>query len=70
MCGITGVFGEVDKRILQDMTRILEHRGPDDEGFFLDSGIGLGFRRLSIIDLDKGRQPMMTKDGRYVIVFN
>ncbi len=70
MCGITGVFGEVDKETLSSMTDVISHRGPDDKGMFLDKDIGLGHRRLSIIDLAKGKQPMFDNEGRYVIVFN
>ena len=49
---------------------LLVHRGPDDEGLWIADGVGLGMRRLSIIDLDGGAQPMTTEDGRYTIVFN
>lgn len=80
MCGITG-FIDTARRLdepgaraaLQRMTDALRHRGPDDEGHFYDapSGVALGFRRLSIIDLSpNGHQPMTSASGRYVIVFN
>ena len=74
MCGIVGILNKngtaVDRAVLERMTRRLIHRGPDDEGFYLDGAIGLGFRRLSIIDLSGGHQPMSTPDGRHTIVFN
>lgn len=74
MCGITGVIHKnnepVDLLVLQSMTRRLAHRGPDEEGYFVEKQAGLGHRRLSIIDLSSGQQPMYTEDGRYVIVFN
>ena len=52
------------------MTDAIFHRGPDDEGFYFNSNIGLGFRRLSIIDLKTGHQPISSADGRYTIIFN
>lgn len=75
MCGIAGAFGGpgVDTAVVQRMTRALAHRGPDDEGAWVDSdaGIGLGHRRLSIVDLSPaGHQPMISPSGRYVITFN
>ncbi|MGV8150749.1 MAG: asparagine synthase (glutamine-hydrolyzing) [Candidatus Woesearchaeota archaeon] len=70
MCGIVGFYGN-DKIILKRMTSIISHRGPDQEGFFIDNKISLGFRRLSIIDLSKkGNQPMFNDDESLVIVFN
>ena len=75
MCGIAGVFGgsTVDADIVARMARALAHRGPDDEGVWIDAeaGIGLGHRRLSIVDLSHaGHQPMVSPSGRYVISFN
>src|SRR3990167_4650626 len=74
MCGITGILHKsdrpVDLSILQNMNRRLSHRGPDDEGYFVETPIGLGHRRLSIIDIASGHQPMQTPDKRYTIVFN
>src|SRR5258708_3965978 len=75
MCGICGVVnfdsGEaVQSNLLERMTGALKHRGPDDEGYFLKGNVGLGHRRLSIIDLDGGRQPIFSEDGSAVIVFN
>jgi asparagine synthase (glutamine-hydrolysing) len=75
MCGIAGIFnltGEpVSPVILRKMTDAIAHRGPDSEGFYTDSFVGLGNRRLAIIDLSPGgHQPMMTPDGQYVLVYN
>lgn len=75
MCGIAGYFttAERDSAILRRMTNAIRHRGPDSEGQWQDdeAGIALGMRRLAIIDLSPaGRQPMVSADGRYVIVFN
>jgi asparagine synthase (glutamine-hydrolysing) len=76
MCGIAGVFdwgGLPEPRrseLLAAMTRTLVHRGPDDEGYFLDPDVGLGFRRLSIIDLAGGHQPLSNEDGTVWVVFN
>jgi len=75
MCGIAGLIsgGRVEARVLQRMTDPIAHRGPDDEGVWIDgdAGVGLGFRRLSIIELSPaGHQPMASKDDRYVITFN
>ncbi len=77
MCGIAGAFHfgrvtAVEEPLLRSMAACIAHRGPDDEGFHLDPGgrLGLAFRRLSIVDLAGGHQPMATADGRYWIVFN
>jgi len=75
MCGIAGFIaprGEGDRGLLERMTRALAHRGPDAEGYFIapDRGIHLGHRRLSIVDLSGGVQPMSTTDGNLTIVFN
>jgi len=72
MCGIAGFFGAGTRSDLEAMTRSLESRGPDAEGFFEDpaAGIHLGHRRLSIVDLGGGAQPMGTPDGRLTVVFN
>jgi asparagine synthase (glutamine-hydrolysing) len=75
VCGIAGVFnlnGEpVSPVILRKMTDAIAHRGPDGEGFYIDSFVGLGNRRLAIIDLSPaGHQPMVTRDGRYALVYN
>ena len=72
MCGIAGFVGAGDGAVLRRMTDRLSHRGPDAEGFFEkpDAGVFLGHRRLSIIDLAGGAQPMFTADGQTAIVFN
>lgn len=75
MCGIVGIFdisgsGPISRVILQRMSDALRHRGPDGEGFHIEPGVGFGHRRLSIIDIDGGRQPMYNEDGSVVITFN
>lgn len=75
MCGIVGIFnlnGEpVSQVILRKMADSIAHRGPDGEGFYIDSFIGLGHRRLAIIDLSPaGHQPMATEDGNCIIAYN
>ena len=75
MCGICGIFnlnGEpVSPVNLRKMTDAIAHRGPDGEGFYTDSFVGLGHRRLAIIDLSPaGHQPMLTQDGQFAIVYN
>jgi asparagine synthase (glutamine-hydrolysing) len=74
MCGISGMFNRsgapVDEATLERMTGAIRHRGPDGNGHFIDGEIGLGHRRLSIIDLDGGAQPMTNEDGTLQIVFN
>ena len=75
MCGICGVYEyknqkPVDGRCLAVMLQTIHHRGPDDEGEYHDEGIALGMRRLSIIDLSTGKQPIFNEDGTVLIVFN
>lgn len=74
MCGICGVVSKdtrpVDEQVLRTMADIMFHRGPDDEGYHLQDHIGFGFRRLSIVDLAHGHQPMCNEDGTVWIVFN
>lgn len=75
MCGICGVIAinpdlQVDELIVRRMCRTLQHRGPDDEGYYTDAQAGLGMRRLSIIDLSTGHQPITNEDGTIWIVFN
>jgi asparagine synthase (glutamine-hydrolysing) len=73
MCGIAGVLssGRVHTLAMRRMLATLRHRGPDDEGIWIDAGIGLAHRRLSVIDLStNGHQPMVSKSGRYVLTFN
>ncbi len=76
MCGITGIYNfrdtqAVDRNLLQRMTDVMQHRGPDADGLYINGPIGLGHRRLSIIDLSEaGRQPMFSSDHQLAIVFN
>ena len=70
MCGICGFFGRRDPALLRAMTGALRHRGPDDDGFYESQAVSLGFRRLAIIDLSTGAQPMSTDRGRLRIVYN
>ena len=70
MCGIAGFWGAPDRALLEAMTLSLRHRGPDDDGHFEDANASLGFRRLSIIDLEHGSQPMSMDGGRLQIVYN
>jgi len=74
MCGITGILkhdgGSVDEGVLAAMTTRLAHRGPDQHGYFTGPGVGIGHRRLSIIDLSAGRQPMRSADDMVVLTFN
>ena len=79
MCGIAGFVDAASARPLQpdaarglvhDMCRVIRHRGPDDEGVWVSDGVALGMRRLSIIDLSTGRQPIHNEDGTIWVVFN
>jgi asparagine synthase (glutamine-hydrolysing) len=70
MCGICGIIGDPDREALVRMTRAMVHRGPDDDGFYVDGEAALGFRRLSIIDVARGHQPLSNEDGRLHLVFN
>ncbi len=75
MCGIAGILQPqnttpIDKSLLARMNGIQSHRGPDDDGFFYGPGIGLAHRRLSIIDLSGGHQPLFNEDGNVCVVFN
>jgi asparagine synthase (glutamine-hydrolysing) len=75
MCGICGIIRfdnqPAQEGQIREMMRIMKHRGPDDEGVFLEKTVGLGFVRLSILDLSMdGHQPMFSHDNKYVIVFN
>ncbi|SDF22968.1 asparagine synthase (glutamine-hydrolysing) [Blastococcus fimeti] len=74
MCGIVGMRrfdgGGPDVEVLRDMASALRHRGPDGEGFLVRGGVGLGHRRLSIIDLEHSQQPMSSADGRLHVSFN
>lgn len=75
MCGLVGIFDTKEQRaidcdLLQAMTYSLAHRGPDGHGYFTAEGIGLGHRRLSIIDIEGGQQPMYNEDGSVCVVYN
>src|SRR5688500_13463377 len=74
MCGIAGIVQHngfsVDRSCVQAMTRAMVHRGPDDEGVFIDRYVGLGHRRLSIIDRSSGHQPLCNEDESVWITFN
>lgn len=70
MCGICGFSGIDDKNLLYRMVNTLSHRGPDDEGFYFYEDAALAHKRLSIIDLVSGKQPICDDRGRYFIVFN
>src|SRR5262249_30552146 len=75
MCGICGIVNfnasePVDGHLVQRMNDVQAHRGPDDQGYFIEENVGLGHRRLSIIDLSGGKQPMFNEDGSVVVVFN
>ena len=70
MCGIAGFWGPPDGTLLRQMTHVLRHRGPDDEGHFASATVSLGHRRLAIIDREGGHQPMATPDGQIQLVYN
>ena len=75
MCGIAGVLlfskeGRTDQAVLGNMCQAIEHRGPDDDGFYFDGPVALGMRRLSIVDLSTGHQPISNEDKTVWIVFN
>ncbi len=72
MCGFVGFVDKEKnkKKIIKDMADMIKHRGPDSDGYFCDENVALGFRRLSIIDLNNGSQPIYNEDNTKVIVFN
>jgi asparagine synthase (glutamine-hydrolysing) len=75
MCGICGIYDYsrkalVDKLVIDKMLQVLRHRGPDDDGIFIDQELALGMRRLSIIDLEGGRQPIYNEDKSIAVVCN
>ena len=75
MCGIAGIINlkneDIERRQVLQMMSLIKHRGPDDDGIFVDNNVGLGFVRLSIIDLSQsGHQPMFSQNRRYVIIYN
>src|SRR6185312_11291390 len=76
MCGINGIAfssrsgSQIDATLLKRMRDVIRHRGPDDEGIFVDGRVGLGHRRLSIVDVAAGHQPMTNEDGTLHITYN
>src|SRR5215207_3722444 len=75
MCGIAGILDptlapDAIEPTLRRMTASLTHRGPDDEGCFCEGQLGIGMRRLSIIDVAGGQQPISNEDGQVQVVFN
>jgi asparagine synthase (glutamine-hydrolysing) len=75
MCGITGIFDlserrHINRSLLETMNRTQAHRGPDGEGYHLEPGVGLGHRRLSIIDIEGGHQPLFNEDGSVAVTYN
>ena len=73
MCGLTGFIDKKIKekeKVIKDMADLIKHRGPDSDGYYIDSDIAMGFRRLSIIDLSNGTQPIYNEDKSMVITFN
>ncbi|HSU05727.1 MAG TPA: asparagine synthase (glutamine-hydrolyzing) [Acetobacteraceae bacterium] len=75
MCGLTGIFdrdgaARIDTALLRRMTDVIGHRGPDGDGFHVERGVGLGHRRLAIIDPQSGHQPMYNEDASVAIVYN
>ena len=72
MCGFCGFTGEIVDReqYLKQMTAVIAHRGPDSDGYFMDDVVSMGFRRLSIIDLEGAPQPLFNEDKSLVLMFN
>lgn len=75
MCGFVGIFSsnkndKINRKSIKQYNRIMNHRGPDDEGYYHDEYASLGFKRLSIIDIENGHQPLNSVNQRYWIVFN
>lgn len=75
MCGIAGIFDttgtrEIDQMLLAAMNQTQHHRGPDETGLHAEPGVGLAHKRLSIIDLSTGQQPLFNEDGSVAVVFN
>src|SRR6202166_1921767 len=75
MCGIVGIFDtrgsrEIDTALLKRMNETQHHRGPDEGDVYTEPGVGFGHRRLSIIDLSTGQQPLFNEDRSVVVVFN
>lgn len=72
MCGFSGFYSKsiTDKKVIKEMNSMIVHRGPDSEGYYFDKGINFGFRRLSIIDLKEGSQPILNETEDIAIIFN
>ena len=75
MCGIVGLFDtrgkrEINRQLLERMNQSQVHRGPDEGELHIEPGIGFGHRRLSIMDVTSGQQPLFNEDGTVVVVFN
>lgn len=70
MCGIAGFSGREDRKVLKSMNEALYHRGPDDHGYYSDGSMNLAMRRLSIVDIKTGKQPVSNEDGTIWVVFN
>src|ERR671918_2618357 len=73
MCGIAGKLSStapVERPLLERMCGVIEHRGPDSRGLFLDGGVGLGVQRLRIIDLETGDQPIFNEDRSVAVILN
>ena len=72
MCGIAGLITKNKEKdeIIKKMSERIKHRGPDGEGYFIDENVAIAHRRLSIIDLSLGNQPMFNEDESIVVVFN
>ncbi|MCP5051981.1 MAG: asparagine synthase (glutamine-hydrolyzing) [bacterium] len=73
MCGICGFYqheGEADRRVLTAMNESIHHRGPDEDGYFFEGHVGMGMRRLCIIDLETGQQPMHSNSKKHTVTFN
>lgn len=70
MCGICGVYGLEDKALIKRMSDVISYRGPDDSGYYFGKNIMLGHRRLSIIDLKTGKQPIFNEDKSCCVIFN
>ena len=75
MCGVAGILNRdrdkpIDPEFLIKMALVQSHRGPDQSGEYIDNGVGLAHRRLSIIDLSSGKQPLTNEDGNVIVTYN
>ena len=74
MCGIAGIYrfdkGQISESDIKKMTNSMIHRGPDDDGIFVEGALGIGMRRLSIIDVEGGHQPLTNEQGNLHLVMN